>query len=42
MFDILKMMHFNPQTAGAFYPQIDNVHCGSVRQMEIADMKQGR
>jgi predicted enzyme related to lactoylglutathione lyase len=25
MFDILKMMHFNPQTAGAFYPQIDTM-----------------
>jgi len=23
MFDILKMVHFNPQITGAFYPQID-------------------
>ena len=23
MLDILKMVHFNPQITGAFYPQID-------------------
>jgi len=23
MFDIFKMVHFNPQITGAFYPQID-------------------
>ena len=26
MFDILKMVHFNPQITGAFYPQIDTWH----------------
>jgi uncharacterized protein len=25
MFDILKMVHFNPQITGAFYPQLDTV-----------------
>jgi len=24
MFDIFKMVHFNPQITGAFYPQIDS------------------